>query len=148
MSWHHTKENYDLSEHHPRRKPPNAGNHNMVAQIQPMVPELSVFSLNSNSPGSRKPLRTVTNLEKSVEDSLCRTIHSKKTPMPHQLPIQGRVCEIMRCEQSTICLFNLAYIPHIRQNQPTFLHISTKISINKVISTKVLNQMCLSHFPS
>ena len=49
MSW-HTKENYDLSEHHPRRKPPNAGNHNMAAQIQPMVPELSVFSLNSNSP--------------------------------------------------------------------------------------------------
>ena len=76
MSW-HTKENYDLSEHHPRRKPPNAGNHNMVAQIQPMVPELSVFSLNSNSPGSRKPLRTLNNLEKSVEDSLCRTIHSK-----------------------------------------------------------------------
>jgi hypothetical protein len=122
MSW-HTKENYDISEHHPRRKPPNAGNHNMVAQIQPMVPELSVFSLNSNSPGSRKPLRTLTNLEKSVEDSLCRTIHSKKTPMPHQLPIQGRDCERMSFEQSTKCLFNLAYISHIRQNHPTFLHI-------------------------
>ena len=101
MSW-HTKENYDLSEHQPRRKPPNAGNHNMVAQIQPMVPELSVFSLNSNSPGSRKPLRTLTNLEKSVEDSLCRTIHSKKTPIPHQLPIQGGVSERMRCEQLLI----------------------------------------------
>ena len=102
MSW-HTKENYDLSEHHPRRKPPNAGNHNMIAQIQPMVPELSVFSLNSNSPGSRKPLRTLTNLEKSVEDTLCRTSHSKKTPMPHQLPIQGRVNERLSWEQLVTC---------------------------------------------
>ena len=54
-----------------------------------MVPEVSVFSQTSNSGGSRRPLRTVNNFEKSVEDSLGRTIPSKKAPMPHQPPIRG-----------------------------------------------------------
>ena len=60
-----------------------------IARVQPMVPEVSVFSQTSNSGGSRRPLRTVNNFEKSVEDSLGRTIPSKKAPMPHQPPIRG-----------------------------------------------------------
>ena len=60
-----------------------------IARVQPMVPEVSVFSQTSNSEGSRRPLRTVNNFEKSVEDSLGRTIPSKKAPMPHQPPIRG-----------------------------------------------------------
>jgi len=88
MSW-HTKENYDLSEYHPRKQLPNGHGQHTIARVQPMVPEVSVFSQTSNSGGSRRPLRTVNNFEKSVEDSLGRTIPSKKAPMPHQPPIRG-----------------------------------------------------------
>ena len=41
----------------------------------------------------------------------------------------------MSCEDSVIFFANLAYIPHIRQNQPTFPPIGTNINLKKVTST-------------
>ena len=50
---------------------------------------------------------------------------------------KGRVSEKMSCEKSVICFSILANVSHIRQNNETFLHISTKIRLKKVISTEV-----------
>lgn len=93
MSW-HTKENYEVSEIHPRMQAPRGHGLNGVARVQPMVPEVSVFSHTSEPRvvnHHRQPL-TPTNgrrCERSVEDSLCRTIPLKKAPNPHQPPMRA-----------------------------------------------------------
>ncbi len=93
MSW-HMKENYDMSEVHPRTLPPKGHGLNAVARVQPMVPEVSMFS-NGNSEVRRQPLRSLnetpkhSRVEKSVEDSLCRTVPGKKPPLPSQPPMRG-----------------------------------------------------------
>lgn len=91
MSW-HTKENYEVSEVHPRMQAPRGHGLNGVARVQPMVPEVSVFSHPSTTESRlhRQPL-TPTNgrRERSVEDSLCRTIPLKKAPRPQQPPMRA-----------------------------------------------------------
>ena len=75
MSW-HMKENYEISEIHPRKQPPKGHGQNNLARVQPMVPEVSQFST------SRPPFRAING---ENEDSLCRTILSKQPPQP-QIP--------------------------------------------------------------
>ena len=93
MSWHH-KENYDLSQEHPRRLAPKGQGHNTVARIQPLVPEVSMVS---HYRESRQPLGPLNGQqqqpfyrpEKSYEDSLCRTIPMAAPPQPQQPPLRG-----------------------------------------------------------
>ena len=94
MSWHH-KENYDLSQEHPRRQAPKGQGQSTVARIQPLVPEVSVVS---HYREARQPLGSLNGqqqhhhqyrYEKSYEDSLCRTIPACAPPQPQQPPLRG-----------------------------------------------------------
>ena len=50
---------------------------------------------------------------------------------------QGRISEIMSCEESVIFFASFAYIAHIRQNHSTFPPIETKYNLKNVILIEV-----------